>query len=441
MKYANLNYLGSKLNLDTSLINIGDYLQSLAISYIYKKMGLSDDDVLNLSPEEIINYEAEEYILLPLNWALFEKKFLDDNNRINLPHKVIPVFLSMTLGCAFNNSSFNSFNIQYLKNFEPIGCRDEVTSTILRQHGIKSYVNGCLTSVLPIRKTNSSQNKILLIDAPNELYEYIPKDYLTNSEVFNQQYYINNSIPVEDVKKSIVDRYQYYSDNAKIIITSRLHAASPALAMGIPVVFAKSKLDIRLSWLDKYLPLYTEKDFCRIDWHPNPVNFEDVKGMIISNCIRRITEAYNFYFENFRISKYFESRKKNNYDLFVDVLNNGYENAIQFFKNKYDNDDVFEYGIWGLNKSAENFYIYMCENYKNAKLTIAVDLYKKNLFHGVSPIEPEDMIISKIENLIVLPVGASNMAYDYFNKNGICESTYCICGETYISTSKINTIY
>ena len=219
MKYANLNYLGSKLNLDTSLINIGDYLQSLAISYIYKKMGLSVDDVLNLSPEEIINYEAEEYILLPLNWALFEKKFLDDNNRINLPHKVIPVFLSMTLGCAFNNSSFNSFNIQYLKNFEPIGCRDEVTSTILRQHGIKSYVNGCLTSVLPIRKTNSSQNKILLIDAPNELYEYIPKDYLTNSEVFNQQYYINNSIPVEDVKKSIVDRYQYYSDNAKIIIT------------------------------------------------------------------------------------------------------------------------------------------------------------------------------------------------------------------------------
>lgn len=226
MKYGNLIFLGSKIDDNTSLVNIGDYLQCLAIANIYNKMGIDEKEIINLTPDEVTTYAGKDYVILPLNWGLFDENFLDGDNRIKISPKIIPVFLSMTTGINYDEIYFNSYNIQYFKNFEPIGCRDEVTMSTLRKFGIKAYLNGCLSAVFSKRKINDQQNKILLIDVPSELYNYIPKKLLDNYEVFHQQYYISNSQPDEITKKEIVDRYKYYEENAKLIITSRLHVAS-----------------------------------------------------------------------------------------------------------------------------------------------------------------------------------------------------------------------
>ncbi len=432
MKYGNLIFLGSKIDDNTSLVNIGDYLQCLAIANIYNKMGIDEKEIINLTPDEVTTYAGKDYVILPLNWGLFDENFLDGDNRIKISPKIIPVFLSMTTGINYDEIYFNSYNIQYFKNFEPIGCRDEVTMSTLRKFGIKAYLNGCLSAVFPKRKINDQQNKILLIDVPSELYNYIPKKLLDNYEVFHQQYYISNSQPDEITKKEIVDRYKYYEENAKLIITSRLHVASPAMAMGIPVIFVKSKLDMRFSWLDKYLQLYTPKDYNKINWNPVSIEYENMKEIIIKNSIRRIKEVFDSYNENLEISEFYEFRSKNNYVSFTNLLHKGYENAIAYLNQKYKSDDYFEYGIWGLNKSADNFYEYMCLNYKNAKLTLAVDLYKQICFHGIQTIKPDKIDLINIDNMFVLPVGASNMATNLFKLNNVSTNKYCICAELYI---------
>ena len=432
MKFANLFYLGGKIDNNTTLVNIGDYLQCLAITNIYKQMGIEENEILNLTPDEVKNYDGEDYLVLPLNWGLFDKSFLDEDNRLNFSPKILPVFLSMTTGINYDEKYFNDFNIAYYKNFEPIGCRDEVTMHTLRRFGIKAYVNGCLTAVFPKRQSNNIQNKILLIDVPIELYEYIPETLLNNTEIFHQQYYISNDQSDEITKNEIIDRYKYYSDTAKLIITSRLHVASPAMAMGIPVIFVKSKLDMRFSWLDKFIPLYTPQTYNRINWNPTAIVYGNMKEQIINNSIRRIKEVYDSYKNNLEISEFYEARYKNDYVAFTDVLHKGYENAISYLAKKYKEDHAFEYGIWGLNKSAENFYEFMCKNYKNAKLTLTVDLYKDTIFHGIHTIKPDEIDLRSMDNMFVLPVGASNMAIDLFRMNNVYSDRYCICAEIYI---------
>lgn len=433
MKYANLFFLGTNIMDDMRVVNMGDYLQCMIITNIYKKMGIDEKDIFNLSKDELTKYNGEDYLILPLNWGLFDKAFIDENNHINLSPKIIPVFLSMTTGINYKEEYFNDYNISYLKRFQPIGCRDEITMNILRKYGIESYLNGCLTATFSKRKISEKQNKILFIDVPIELYEYIPDKLLENAEFLSQQYYIDNNEAEEITKNNIIDRYRYYEENAKLIITSRLHVVSPAMAMSIPVIFVKTKLDMRFSWIDKYLPLYTPENYDEINWNPNPINYEEIKDKIINNSIRRINETYKQCKSNLEISEFYENRYKNDYVSFTELLHNDYEKAINYLEAKYDKDDEFIYGIWGLNKAAENFYEYMTLNYKNSKLELAVDLYKKINFNAVQSISPNEINFETVDNLFILPVSASNMAFNRLNKNKVKSNKYCICAEVYIS--------
>lgn len=46
MKYANLFFIGTNIMEDIKLVNFGDYLQCTIIENIYKKMGISENDIL-----------------------------------------------------------------------------------------------------------------------------------------------------------------------------------------------------------------------------------------------------------------------------------------------------------------------------------------------------------------------------------------------------------
>ena len=77
-----------------------------------------------------------------------------------------------------------------------------------------------------------------------------------------------------------------------IIITSRIHAALPALAMGLKVIFIDEGLDhtnhkMRLSGLKNYFKTVDFKDFFMI-------NLEDVKNMENhNNYIQNIKQTIN----------------------------------------------------------------------------------------------------------------------------------------------------
>ena len=122
MKFANISMQRSGLN------NLGDNMQLLAIDNLYNYMGIDRNEIVRIDFYDLNTYSGE-YVLLPINYPFYGYK--DDMSITMFSPKIIPVFLGLSLMCA----DFKEAELNYLKRFEPIGCRDEYTMTELRKKG------------------------------------------------------------------------------------------------------------------------------------------------------------------------------------------------------------------------------------------------------------------------------------------------------------------
>ena len=174
-----------------------------------------------------------------------------------------------------------------------------------------------------------------------------------------------------------------YRDEAKLVITSRLHCLSPCLAMGIPVIGLFSNITPRMGWIDKLIPLYTIDDMDIIDWNGKVIHFEDVKDRLIDNYIRRIQDTYNKYNDVLSISTFFENRKKT-------VYGNYYYKMIK--KLPYGAKENFSYIIWGCGQIGLQTIQVMNECFPHSQLIGAIDSYTSDrVFSGLKIEKPENI--------------------------------------------------
>lgn len=432
MKYANLIWQNTEIkDSNYKSVNIGDCLQFLIIEYIYKKMNISTQEILRLSMKDIKNYSGEK-LILPLNWSLFDINFMDEN-KINISADIIPVFCSMTIEShTYKDDYLNEYNIHFLKKYEPIGCRDYKTYTALRKVGIEAYLNGCLTSIFPQRSVGRKPDKILLVDAPLELYPYIPQDLIKEAISLTQQYYYKDDVSNETIMKNVKRQYQFYGEEAKLVITSRLHVASPCMAMGIPVIFVKNSIDARFSWIDTYLKLYGRNEFESIEWNPKTIEFGENKNIILELVCKRIRGELIKKDEYLKVHNLYRRCEQNNISFQASVHSN-FNKIIEFFKaEKYNSNSEFNYGIWGLGTAAEKFYEFMSVNYPKAVLVAVLDMYRQAVFHGIKSETPDEYTRKKDEIMLVLTVQASNAATDLLLKKGFRNSEFVCSGEQFI---------
>lgn len=437
MNYANLYWQSTEMNTSgVKAVNIGDNLQFLAIEYIYQCMGIKREDIYRLKMDELTTYTGKE-LVLPMNWALFDNHYMV-GDRIAISNAIKPVFLAMTIeSIGFKEEYFNEYNSRYLKKFEPIGCRDIATRNMLTKYGIKAYVNGCLTSILPKREDDIKQTEVLLVDVPTEVYQFIPKEIKEKAITMTQQYYYPDTVPIARIIDNVIKQYAFYRDNAKIVVTSRLHVASPCMAMGIPVVFTKNLVDARFDWLNSYLTLYDAEQYNEVNWNPVKIEYEANKELIIDLAIKRINGSVCSNQEIENVNNLYEQKEEHNMVNFVDTIYSSFEKAKHFLKEGYSKDDQFNYGIWGIGQAAENFYKYMQDNYPSAKLVTAIDAYKEVEFHGVATQKPESYIKKKDETIFVLPVQASNTAPKVLKEKGLLENEFVCAGDQFIHTNDL----
>lgn len=433
MKYANLYWQNTELaDGEVKAVNMGDLLQFLTIDFLYSKMNIKKEEIVHLQMSELCDYEGE-YLVLPLNWALFDKYYMKEEKMAISPY-IIPVFLAVTIeSVMYKEEYFNEYNINYLKRYEPIGCRDEYTLKQLQRYGIKAYLNGCLTAVLDKRIVYSKPDKVFLIDMPIELENYMPDSLNENIEYLSQQKYFASQQPIPDILEVVKEHYRRIEKEARLVITSRLHVASPCMAMGIPVILVKEKIDYRFSWIDKLLPLYGKGEWDSIDWNPKAVEYEDVKARIVNNALNRISGTYEDNKDAFGISEFYELRKKKVYRRFQEVLQNNIDKIYDFLAERYKKEDEFCYSVWGIGAAAENLYKFMVSEYPNAKLRCAVDMYRKTEFHGVETIDPEAYTMEENEVMLVVAVKASNMAKEKFSALGIPQDKYICAGDLFLN--------
>lgn len=249
MSYKNI--FGDNL----SSINLGDYIQTLAFLAILARFdGLvfdADDDlgafVLSLQKrikeEDKIKTSKRTVKLIPINRDCSNFQTLSQNTlfvangwfmhysfygKFDFPlnNNAHPIFLSLHLNERF--PFFNEDVKAHFKRYEPIGCRDLVTTYRLRNLGIDAFFSGCLTMTLgnlfDYKRSNATLDEAFVDISPNSPHFY--------QHEFAE---VGDMSLVEALNESVsrLDNYTRY----KKINTSRLHCYLPCHSIGIPTVF------------------------------------------------------------------------------------------------------------------------------------------------------------------------------------------------------------
>lgn len=267
------------------LKNIGDFSQSIAQRQYWHKV----DCVLDM--EELSDVESDETINVVMNgWFMWYPEKFPPAKCIN------PLFISFHVAPSIEKLFFTEKTINYLKQHEPIGTRDTKTKELMEKYGIKSYFSGCLTLTLdrtyyqekhgdniyivdPIVNYGSHssivgkaisllsfllymlshfpkisklsrrfyhQAKTPLSKISRKLDEYLETTvfYHNYSRCFSDEILLNatylsqivdNYVSVEEKFRMADERLRWYS-TAKLVITRRIHAALPCLALKTPVI-------------------------------------------------------------------------------------------------------------------------------------------------------------------------------------------------------------
>lgn len=398
MRYANL------IDKTTRMRNYGDDIQIHSIKKLYEYMGVNYDEVVRITLDELFNYNGKDYLIVPINFI-----FCGMHNK-KISEKIIPIFLGISLLGTHEIEEFR------MREFQPIGCRDQHTLELLRSNGLEAYLNGCLSLTLPKRKDDINAKKIFIVDICDELLSHVPESIKKDAEFVTHVYYNRDVSETESMAM-----YERYQNEAVMVITSRLHCAVPCVAYGIPVVYAPKVISTRSVWLQNIIPIYDESMYDDIDWNPQTVNIEDLKEKILQNAANRVRETYERVSLRYGISEFFED-----YSYDKGMPDDLYF-PITYMQENWQKEETVEYMMWGNTQTAERLYEYISMHYKNAKLVGFIDTYRHIVFHGIES-EGLDLLERKKDVMVfVTPISASAVAMELFQRIG--RINYVLCWE------------
>ena len=256
MEIGVLGYIGSR--------NIGDYIQTKAVIDMIQPINYKV-----LDREMLHNFKGSKIKTIINGWFMKNPKNWPPNDNIS------PLFISFHINPAAEKELLKQESLNYLKQYEPIGCRDTYTQNILQKNGIKSYHSSCITTTFNRDKYITNKIKpegIIVIGAFDRLnpsidlssiyrllltltkYPITKLKYLIKRHSF-ENHLRNQNIVVKRYNQITKRKISSHNQGLKlandmlkeiakseIIITSRIHAALPALAMGLRVIFINEGL-------------------------------------------------------------------------------------------------------------------------------------------------------------------------------------------------------
>ncbi len=188
-------------------------------------------------------------------------------------------------GSPFKYEFLTGIGGEYLKANGPIGCRDMFTMNQLQSLGIDSYFSGCITMTLPqMPERKDKGTYICLVDLEPQVREKI-KNLLKGQDikvkVITHSRPRDEEKPWEERKEQVIELLTLYQ-NARCVVTKKLHCSLPCLALGTPVFLIKGmEDDIRFTPYYDFLHRTTVKKFMKDDYDYDfmnpPANKEDFR--------------------------------------------------------------------------------------------------------------------------------------------------------------------
>lgn len=222
--------------------NIGDDIQSFAVANLLPSV----DYFLDRENMDTFKTEDGKPVAVVMSaWYMWSKW--------NWPPSkyIVPLYVGMHWadhqvdrqdGSPIKTEFLHGIGGEYLNAYGPIGCRDLFTYSSFKEIGIDCYFSGCITLTLPKMPIKKPEKEYICIcDLPKPVVKRIKK-LMKNTgidvvETTHYKDYRNSTAPWServDAVKELLTIYQ----NAKCVVTRRLHCALPCLAMEVPVFLA-----------------------------------------------------------------------------------------------------------------------------------------------------------------------------------------------------------
>lgn len=289
MKIYTIEYSGKSF---ADWANLGDDIQSLAAKRLLPRVdgGVSREKLKCPVAPGVLSMNG--YFLGGVEWPPAPE--------------LVPIFFAfhMTPGSVARVCSPEG--IAYLKQHEPIGCRDRGTMEILQRHGVEAFYSKCVTLTLPRREREPENGRVYMVGLSKGAESAVPRSIRRRAVVVDQaKLRLPDLTPglKEELSQHLLDTY---SRTAALVITSKIHCAMPCIAMGIPVVFLYDKAkkdDYRVgiikdligiqyvgeSKLDRLL--FNRLRQRSIDWAPAALDLESEKARIGDEYARAFTRA------------------------------------------------------------------------------------------------------------------------------------------------------
>lgn len=233
------NYFG-----DVS-VNLGDYVQSIVSKQFCrrKKVEYVDRDY-------ILHYKGPPVKMIMNAWWYLQ------NTTFYPSEYITPLYISFHI---VNQNIDLKEHLLYLKEHEPIGCRDVSTMNFLNLIGIKAYFSGCLTLTLGLSYKNYADRIndtiLCIVNCLNCKTGNVIWDYLMNivliyfnftKVIYLSKHYRHYSTHYERFEQA--ERFLKIYEKSTLVITNNFHTLLPCISMNTPVIFAPDTyLDIRYS--------------------------------------------------------------------------------------------------------------------------------------------------------------------------------------------------
>lgn len=225
MKYGLIYYKNTE--------NLGDDI----LSYAAKRFLPRVDYWIDREAMDVFVPEETEAVAAILNgWYLHKSYAFPPSPYIE------PLFVGIHFNydCKiFGDYSYlEGYPSKYLKQKGPIGCRDTNTMQVLQNNQIDAYLSRCLTMTLEPFADVEKNHKVVLVDVPQEVENYVRQNLVPDENVVCKTHNLSSEEIGWDWERreARVEEYLRFYQGAKVIITTRLHCALPALALGTPVV-------------------------------------------------------------------------------------------------------------------------------------------------------------------------------------------------------------
>lgn len=404
--------------------NVGDYIQILAIENLYKEMGVKSEDIVRIRMQELKSYRGDK-LILPINLIVYGDNFFDGSD-IAISEDIIPVFL----GVHFYHYYFSEKTVDYFRRFGPVGCRDESVVRYLQKLGIPAYLGGCITITLPKRKKEPGEGKVYLVDAPKTLYPYLPDWIKENAVETTSAYFMSKEkmLNGKTMRKFVEEKYREYYESSSLVVTSRLHVASPCMAAGIPVILAREAINDRFAWIDKFINIYTPDTFASIEWNRKAVEIENEKRQILDSAMNMVKSQYARYHAMESLDAFYGNRKRCEYQTHIDM---DIEPIITYMKENWDEEKEIKYAIWGWGVFADEVVKYAKHHYPNAKLVAIFDSYRTFEKYGIKSLSPAQLKNNKDYMTFITSDAVAYIAKKYFDEHAYRKDAFVMmkcCG-------------